>query len=663
MLRAYAFRIGLFAVIGLLLGLIISAVTPPKYEAAIQILVDPHPMQNAAALSPAEKQITDIYESTAPRTVQTQVEQLTGFQVLSLAAQRVAEKRGVNVGAIPELSLQSLQKAVTVEAATESDLITLRVRMSDKDMAQMMGQEIFEAYDEQNHQHSAEAASRAITLLQDQTKKIDGQLNDVDAKLESLRSKYNAPNIDLQVQSGIENVKALEQIMDAAKSEMNAARVRVASLRAQMKSVPLTMEVGSTTTPNPLAQQLEAQLSNARATLAQARTRYEDDHPQVIEQLALVQRYQTELDDVQKQIKASSQKAPNPIYQTLETQLATSVSDEAAAAARYQTAEQQSIERRAELAKLPDVQRKMLELARKQDTLQRLYLDYQQQLTTLEASQRGRLTNTTVVSPSIAFPNPVSPNITLNLGAGLIAGLLLGLLSAFGTESRRSPIRSLSQLNRLTLEPAFRTIPELPFIPLGMEKQPDEVFVTLLGAFIRSGKRPYRVGVIGVDPDTGATVAASAMALGSALEGTRTVLVDTAKENGATKRLGLSENESLIQASDHLTVLRTGGEEMTRANLIVETIKQLEETHSLTVIDLHPFRSSGNPVVYLAGLDECVLLVRAGKARTVDFLQAQQMLVDAGVPHVTVVLARAKSIDDDFTFLPAEPQAQALMGR
>jgi len=654
MLRAYGVRIGLCAVVGLLLGLLISLVTPRKYEAAIQILVDPHLGQPASALTPAERQISDIYDSTAPRTVQTQVEQLTGFKVLDEAAKAVATRRGVSAQSLPELSLINLQKSITVEAVSESDLVTLRIRLSDKDLAAEVAQAIYDAFDDQNHTQSQEAATRAIAVLQSQTAKIDKQLADIDTQLEVLRKKYRAPSIELLVQADVENVKAMQQVMDAAKAEMSAARTRASTLREQLKSVFPTIEAGTTTAPNPIAQQVESQLANARAALAQARIRYEDDHPAVKEQMALVQRYQTELDGLKKQIQASSQKTPNPVYQTLSTQLAAAESEAAGAETKYLTAQTQAAGHTQELSNLPEVQRKMLVLARKQDTLTRLSLDYSQELTTLEAAQRGRLTASTVVSPAIAFPDPVSPNFPLNLGAGLIGGLLLGLLSSFGSESRRSPIRSLSQLNRLTLEPAFRTIPELPFVPIGTDKRPDDVFVALLGNFTRSGKRPYRIGVIGVDADSGATVAACGMAMGAAEEQTAALLVDTARDRGASKRLGISSSETLVDLSSTLTVYRTGGEEHIQANTIFETIQGLEQSHPLTVIDLPPFRANGNPVMYLAGLDECLLLVRAGRTRTVDFLQAQQMLIDSGIPLVTVVLSRARSLDDDFTFMPSE---------
>lgn len=664
MLRAYAFRIGLFAVIGLLVGLVIALLTPKKYEALMQILVDPRPMMNARAMTDAEASVTDIVESTAPRSVQTQVEQLTGFGVLQKAAEAVAQERGSNLDAFPELSsFQSLQKSVSVEAATESDLITLSVRMSNPDLARDFASQIYIAFDDQNQQKSKEVGERALQSLQTQTTGIEQQLKSIDDQVHDLRRKYNAPDIAVKVQYETQNLKTMEQARDQALSEMTAAEARMVALRQEIATVPRTVPIANSSGPNPTMQRIDGELSDARAELRQLQAIYSDDAEQVKASMQKVKQYERDVNRMQQQIKLQNTEGPNLLYQNLQAELSQSVGLAAAARERYNTLDKTVREKQTMMQELPDAQRKIQELDRQQEALTRTYQDYRQRLQTLKVAGQGRLTTSTIVSPALALKDPVSPNIPLNLGAGLIAGLLLGLLSAFGTESRRSPIRTLSQLNRLTLEPAFRSIPELPFVPLGTGRQPDDVFVSLLGNFVRSPKRPYRVGVLGVDPETGATVAASSMALAASLEGHSTLLVDTAKENGAARRLGLAESEQLINANERLTVLRTGGEELTQAHDIVDHVRSLEEARSLTVIDLHPFKASGNPVLYLAGLDECILLVRAGRTRTVDFLQAQQMLTDAGVPQITVVLARARSIDDDFTFMPSETQAQALMTR
>jgi uncharacterized protein involved in exopolysaccharide biosynthesis len=663
MIRAYGLRIALFGMVGLLIGLAIALLTPPKYEAVMQILVDQRPAINGRPMTEAEDVVSDLLESTGPRTVQTQVEQLTGYGVLTTAAEAVAARRGQNVEAIPEFAdVQGLTKAVVIEAVAQSDLLTLRVRLSERQLAQDFATEIYNAFYQQNVEKAREAGQRAIATLEGQEKTAQKQLDAVDKEIERFRQEHGSPNIVQRVSTETQAQNTYQDLVEGARIEVASAEANVSGLRTQLAATPATIEVAANTGVNATYQQLDAALAESRVNLRQLLITWEEGSQPVLQARERIERLEAELNRAKRQVDAGHSRAPNPVHQNLAGQLANAEAGLGAARERLRAAQEAYRGRQAELAKLPPLQRRLEEMQRRQDTYNRIYQTYKQRLDTLRLSERGRLTTPTIVTPAVAFPKPVSPNYPLNLGAGLIAGLLLGLLSAFNVESRRSPIRTLSQLNRLTLEPAFRTIPELPFVPLGTDKQPDDVFLSLLGNFVRSPKRPYRVGVIGVDPDSGATVTAASMALAASLEGHGTLLVDTGRERGAAHRLGVGNADSNAALNERLTVIKTAGEDMVNLNGMIANIRALEATRALTLFDLQPFKRGSNPVLFLAGLDECILLVRAGRTRTVDFLQAQQMLIDAGIPQVTVVLARARSVDDDFTFLPVDTAGPALTG-
>lgn len=664
MFRAYGLRVAIFAIVGLLLGVTVSLLTPPKYEAVMQLLVDQKPVQNARPMTEPEEQVVDLLESTGPRSVSTQVEQLTGYRVLGSAAEAVMQRRGSEATQIKELrNLKDLQKAVTIEAVTQSDLVTMRVRLPDKEIARELAGEIYNSFATMNLDNARQAGSLAVATLESQMADVQGKMDGIAREIERTQLDYNVTNLPLQVQSEIQSARAVDEAEEQARIELQASETLARTLRQQMASIPKTIQAASNVGMNPTFQSVDSALAASRAELAGLQVTWAEDSIQVRDVKQRIAQLEKERLDAARQIDAGASVTPNPLYQSLAGELAQATSAAAAARARLTAATQASSARKQSLARLPVVQTKLEALDREKQAYERMYQAYKQRLDTLKIGQRGRMTTSTVVTPATAFDEPVSPNYPLNIGAGLIAGLLLGALSAFNTESRRSPIRTLSQLNRLTLEPAFRTVPELPFVPLGMEKQPDEVFMGLLGNYIRSAKRPYRLGVMGVDIDSGATVTASSMALAASIERHRTLIVDTARENGVSKRLGLENGDSLATPSETLTVLRTHGEDLSRAGSIIEHIETLEGTHELTILDLQPFRGGNNPVLYLTGLDECILLVRAGRTRTVDFLQAQQMLLDAGVPHVTVVMARARTIDDDFSFLPAPADVQALTTR
>lgn len=655
MVRAYGFRIILFAVVGLLLGLGIALLTPPKYEAIMQILVDGRPSINNRPMTEAEDQVADLLESTGPRTVQTQVEQLTGFGVLTRAAEAVARRRNQPVTAIPDFSdLQVLARSVVIEAVQGSDVITLRVRLSTRELSEDFAQEMYNAFYQQSVENARDVGQRAILTLEGQEKQARETLNKIDKEIENFRRLHGSPDIELKVTSETRSEEAARELVSQARMELAGTEASVIGLRAQLAATAPTIEVASNTGINGNYQQIEAALAEARVSLRQLLVTWEDDAPPVRTAQERIAKLESELRNAQKQMKLGTSRAPNPVYQTIQGQLATATASLGVAKSRYAEAQATYAQRLQEMAQLPEMQRKLQEMERRQDTYNRIYQSFKQRLDTIRLAERGRLTTPTIVTPALSFPKPVSPNYALNLGAGVIAGLLLGVLSAFNIESRRSPIRTLSQLNRLTMDPAFRTIPELPFVAKGLTHVADGVYMSLLGNFVRSPKRPYRLGVIGVEAEVGASLTSASIAHAATQEGHETLLVDMS-ERGAATRLGEI-------SKDGLTVLKATGQDLTNLNGLVETIRGLEAERALTVFDLQPFRNGTNPVLFLAGLDECILLVRAGRTRTVDFLQAQQMLLDAGIPHVTVVLARARSVDDDFTFLPPDAGGPALGG-
>jgi uncharacterized protein involved in exopolysaccharide biosynthesis len=660
MTRAYGLRIAIFAIVGLLAGLVMTFTMSPKYEGVIQVLVDQSGTTNARMMTNAEESVRDLLESPRPRTVATQVEQMTGFGVLGRASMAVHAKRGLPLGSIKELDLMDLQNSLSVEAANTSDIITLRTRMPDKELAKDVLNEIYLAFDAQNQEASRDVGSRALVFLESQTKQVKAELEAVDAKIETLRRQYGAPAVDLQVQSEIQTLRVLDESLEQARMEYAASTAQVATLRDQLKSVKPVIQSSQSIGVNSNYQRLEAALADAQTERAQLLTQWQKGSPAIKTVDEKVKNLEAALKKANPEINAGRQTSTNPLYQNLSNEIAQAQGRVSAAQQRVAAATIAVNAKRQLLTRLPEVQRKVEDLRRQQESLTRTYMQYKDSLDSLQVAQRGRVTQSTLVSPAFVNPMPVSPNMPLNLAAGLLAGLLLGVLTSFHSESKKSPIRNLTQLNRLAFEPSFRTIPELPVATPTLARMPDDAYVALLGNFIRSDRKPYRLGVMGIDVGSGATTTATSLAIAAALENRNTLLVDTDDKNGGSHRLGLT-GSTPSEASSHLTVFKAVGESTSETGRMVEEIRMLEQDRDLCVYDLQPYKSSGNPLMLASSLDECILLVRAGRTRSVDFLQAQQMLSDAGVRIVTVVLSRTRRLDDDFSFVDSE--APALVAR
>ena len=76
----------------------------------------------------------------------------------------------------------------------------------------------------------------------------------------------------------------------------------------------------------------------------------------------------------------------------------------------------------------------------------------------------------------------------------------------------------------------------------------------------------------------------------------------------------------------------------------------------LVIHDFTPATHSADYALESARLDEMVVLVRAGNPRSVDFMQVQQALKDAGCRQITLVFTRSR----DFTVVADTMERQVV---
>ena len=291
---------------------------------------------------------------------------------------------------------------------------------------------------------------------------------------------------------------------------------------------------------------------------------------------------------------------------------------------------------------MPAIETELASLGRQQQALEKVYYGYQDKLKTLEAAKEGPKFSCPGNYARHCLPEPVSPKPSVNALFGALVGLLLGIASMQFAEAKRQPIRSLGQLNGLSMSPVYRIVPELREPFRGLENAPPEQFESLLLNYLRSQKRPYRMAVVGISKDSGASIASLNLAISGARHGSKVLHVQC-DPKGALARLGHKNP----QAGQEISVAHNI--KATCATSVLDVSDQrsgiawsiTSKESDLTVIDLEPTTRSAEYAFLAPFMDEVILLVRAGRSRSVEFLQAQQALRDAGCPRVTVVFTRS----------------------
>ncbi len=642
----------MFAAVGAALALGISMIVPKKYEAVVEILVDQKMGVPNVALSNADQSIGDVIDFGRPRSLTTQVTQLTSGGVLSVAATKVAQERNLpNPLSDPSSPLYPLniKDQLSVSAEATSDIIGLSIKMTDPEMAKSVAREIYLAFVDQNQTNTRQLADGAIKFLEKQVEEeggINSQIKDVDSKVEALKTQLGTPDINTQIQADIANLNTLRASRDAAVLDFGSARRRREQLERSVKEIDARMDQGKVMTPNPVYQKLQGDLISAQADLSTQMTRYTEDREEVKAAKSKVELITKQLGETPKEIKAQTSEGPNTNRTQLVSALEDAKASEAAYGQRVQDANAAVSEKESYLKQMPEAQKTLADLNRQQGALERIYAAYQDRLKTLKAAGQGRVTPTREVTPATVYVDPVSPKPLINTIFGIVAGLIFGVLSMLATEAKRQPVRSLAQLNQLAFRPVYRLVPELRAPFRGISKAPPESFETLLANHLRSTTRPYRVAVVGLTKDAGASTAAINLAIAGGRHGSRVLLVGCDPRGGVARLAGrqpaegeVVEISSLVKAMQMESFLSISAE---RNPEISPAIREHEA--DLTIVDLEPASKSAEYAFVAPHVDEVILLVRAGRTKSVEFLQAQQALKEAGCPQVTVAFTRSTDL-------------------
>ncbi len=598
------------------------------------------------------------------------MDQLQSLGTLTVAAKAVAVADGLSdptTNPQSELNPINLQNSLNITADQSSDVINLEVRLSSAQLAQDTAKQIYLAFVEENEDSTKEMAERAITSLQAQSADIDRQLKDVDQQVSDLRASTGMTDPTAQIAAEITGLTTLKQVRDQAAVDAAAARRSVVDLTQSLAGTSKTVRGTVSTTPNPIWQKLQGDLMQAESDRAALLQTYEPENEQVKAIDERIKAIKGQIGQVKPSIPGSSNEDLNQTYQVLLQQLDTAKAAADAADQKYTVAAQQVTDKEKYIQTLPPIQTKLAALDRQKTALEKIYFGYADELKTLEAAKEGRSSPTQMITPATALPEPVSPKPLINAVFGVIIGLLLGVASGQVLEAKRQPIRSLVQLNGLAHEPVYRIIPELREPFRGKLKPPHESYEALLIHYLRSGSKPYRLAVVGLSRDAGASTAALNVALAGSRHGSEVLYVQC-DPKGALSRLGHRDPEpgqvfdaaTNVRAMGVHTVLSVSGRNSGLDNSVTS------HEGDLTVIDLEPASRSAEFAFVAPHVDEVLLLVRAGKARGVDFLQAQQALLDAGCKRITIVMTRTSdfavsvdAVDDQPVSVPLAHQSPA----
>lgn len=342
-----------------------------------------------------------------------------------------------------EAAVEKLRTRLIVEPESDSQIIWIRYRSPDPELAAQVVNRVAEEYQKQ---HLAININRAeSSFYAEQIEKVQGDLKGLQEQLLHLKERAGIVSFSEQSRAILRKLEAVDNSRTNVQKEIIRIRARVEKIQDLRKAKPGLL------IPLPeLAQ--EQQLSAL-----------EDKYLNLQFQIRTVlQRYTKESRQYQvitEQIGVLRKQIQDHVSTLLERDLAK---------LRELQAEEQAINQtvkdlKAEMDQLPAAEMNLANLERDIDTKQAilsvLLKKYQDSLLAQNTDQR--LENAKILSKAAVPLRPVFPNLLLNLALGLVLALVVSLSVGFLLEYWDDSLKIPEDVERFLGRTVFASIPEL----------------------------------------------------------------------------------------------------------------------------------------------------------------------------------------------------------
>lgn len=410
-------------VIGGALGLAFAVLTPPRYTAMSEILLDPSGLQviNDDLYSQNSTQDAQLLEAESKLKVMTSGNVLSRVvTTLNLTQDPEFVPPGKTVpGADPAIVAQrTLERRITARREDRSFVVTLGVWSQSPDKAATISKAIISEFQEELAAADAEGAGRTAAALNDRLTQLRTDTRTAESAVEAFKREHGLQSSDGELVSGRSMTQLTTQVLDAQQQQ----------IMAQPKYQGLTSGADANKVVD--AQQ-SATMTDLRSQYAAAKQEYDSQaqllgplHPTLI-------KLKRQVDTLQAQINAEQQRLV--VASRTELQQANSI---------VKALAQKSTDLRADVSSDDEAQVQLRELVRDAASKAALYEAFLTRASQLTERQKLDTTNIRIITPptppdSRSWPPPAVQTSVAGFGGGLAVGTLFAILLGGWSDMRQ----------------------------------------------------------------------------------------------------------------------------------------------------------------------------------------------------------------------------------
>lgn len=362
-----------------------------------------------------------------------------------------------------EKSVLKFQKNLAVEGVRKSNVIEIRFKHKDPQMAATVVNKLINLYlDRHLHVHKN---PQSYTFFQQQFQIFKNKLRQTEERLKSFKKQQGITSINEEQSLLLRQEAELRAALNQTLSQKAETENRLLRIRQQLATTPKTIPQGEEIEHNRLLiNTLEARLVELELKEKELLTKY-------TEQSRLVQSVRDEIHMVRERLAeqeskryGKSRSGLNVTYQRLKEEF---FRNEAELDALKGKKESQSAQLADYQRTIERLNRSELKLNQFQHTIDSARQNYQLYLTKLEESRISnamdteKISNVSVIEPARPPLKPVSPKVLLNIVLGVLFGTFGAIGLAFFMEYLDDNLERTEDVEDYLKIPVLASIPEL----------------------------------------------------------------------------------------------------------------------------------------------------------------------------------------------------------
>ncbi|MHB0999893.1 MAG: GumC family protein [Armatimonadota bacterium] len=569
----------------------------------------------------------------------------------------------ISVGTVPNPGARSRDdRGTDIIEVTINDLEPSRAVRTVNTLAHVYSS----FYQEISHQE----ASDNRRFLESERMQVKRNLEEATERLTSFKRQNritSTTDINGSEAAGLRQAKA---DLDNARAALAEAQAKLSQVNRQISMVGPTRKVEVGTSDTPMVQQLESQLAEMTRKLNDARSKYEDTHPQVVAIIESIDQIERKLSQERGRMKTSVTVIRNPVYEDLLQQKSRLSYERDGYAAKVSQLSIAVARASGELKPGMDVT--IARLENDFQSAQAAYTNLQTQLNQARINEK-ETTDTgaiRIIDEAVAATGPIGTNRGSYFILGAILSLILGSGLAITMAALDNRINTNIDVEKLL---GIGTTALIPSSPAGSESSLARITHTdplsplaeayrflrtdLLLSTQSTGEKSIMVAT--AKPGQGGTCTAANLGISLAIDGKKVILVDADMRRPCLHRIfkvqndfGLSnvltnekDMEEVLVATEieNLLILPAGSTPSNPSELLGSArmrsiVSQLSEHADFVIFDTPSVMAFTDAVVLSQVVDGVILVVRAQQVPRGSELQVRNLLNKANAKILGVVL-------------------------